>query len=156
MGNNHNIRSLIPKSSAQKKVTRFKFVNQNASFLQEHLIDGDNNTVIPSIQLLDWNYQCFESWTKADMRKFWAFRDKLLNSTWTDVKTTSGKGASKRGFAMTLLPRHKYPKGKLLEQLSPDIKLFELRVADDRRVHGFRYKRVFHICWLDKNHEICK
>jgi hypothetical protein len=67
----------------------------------------------------------------------------------------SGKN-NKSGFGYTEIDRKQYPNSEFRNKLSPDITLFEVRASDKIRLHGFRHGAVFYICWLDKNHEICK
>jgi len=41
------------------------------------------------------------------------------------------------------------------KSLDDQIELFELRVDNEKRVHGFRMKSIFYLCWLDRGHKIC-
>ena len=75
--------------------------------------------------------------------------------TWLDVFATASKGAKKRGLAYTVIPRSNYKGVAFIHNLSNDITMFELRVDDVMRVHGFREKQLFHLCVLDRSHSIC-
>ena len=77
-------------------------------------------------------------------------------SDWETIFRTGGKLGSKSGLGYTLHKnKSKLPKCKSLEQISPEINFFELRVSDVIRVHGFRVKSAFFLVWLDNKHKIC-
>lgn len=115
---------------------------------------GNETKVILSIKYLQNGHQCFSDWSKVEMGKFWDFNKKLHNMTWRDVYSSARK-KEKTGMAFTKIPINNYPKSTFRSELSADITLFELRVDDCIRVHGFRDKRIFFMCWLDKDHIIC-
>ena len=48
-----------------------------------------------------------------------------------------------------------YNENQFINNLSEDIKMFELRVDDKMRVHGFRIEQYFYLCYLDREHKIC-
>jgi hypothetical protein len=151
MGNNHLFRSPIPKSALQEKPT--KYINKDAAFLQEFELEGNEAKVFLSLKYIQSNYQCFSDWAKVEMREFWNFNSLLHEKSWQDVYSTSRK-KDKTGLAYTEIPLKKYPLSEFKRNLSPDITLFELRVSQRMRVHGFRVKSVFYLCWLDRNHDI--
>lgn len=143
---------LIDKNVASlKSVTTY--INKNVATLIGNNENGDDSKVIISFIHIQNNYQCFSDWSKQEMNEFWGFYKKLHQYTWQQVYLTSGK-TQKNGIAYTVIPTSKYPNKDFKENLSEDITIFELRVTQKGRVHGFRNKAVFYICWLDRNHEI--
>jgi hypothetical protein len=115
--------------------------------------EGNNAKVFVSIRFVQSDFQCFSDWEKQEMRAFWGFLEKLHEYTWTQVYGSGGK-SDKTGLAYTEMSIDQYPNTAFRNSLDPQITLFELRVDGEKRVHGFRNKSVFYICWLDKNHEI--
>lgn len=116
---------------------------------------GNNDFVFISIKNIQYKFECFSTWTVAEMNKFWKFNEKLHNCTWQQVYDTASKGEEKRGFALTYIERNKYNSIPFIKDLSSDIKMFELRVDNKMRVHGFRVDNVFYLCALDREHQIC-
>lgn len=152
---NHKRRSLIPKSVATlpKKKT---YLNTDSAFLEGWQREGNNANVLISIKLVQDDYQCFSDWDKQEMKAFWRFSRKIHEHTWQQVLETATKNLSeKTGLGYTPLPATKYPKSEFRESLDPQTAFFEVRVNGEMRVHGFRERSLFYICWLDKNHEIC-
>lgn len=145
-------KSLINKNVASLK-SEAVYINKNVATLIGNNENGDDFKVIISFMHLQNSYQCFSDWSKQEMNEFWSFYKKLHQCTWQQVYLTSGK-TQKNGFAYTVIPISKYPNKEFKENLSKDITIFELRVNQKIRVHGFRNKAVFYICWLDKNHGI--
>lgn len=88
------------------------------------------------------------------MKLYWDFQEKISKYRWQEVYNTGGKGQNKSGFGFTPIELSKYPKSDFRGRLSPDITIFELRVSQKIRVHGFRDKAVLYICWLDKDHDL--
>ncbi len=115
----------------------------------------DKETVILSLKYIQHEKECFSDWNKKEMSKFWDFNRRLHKMTWLDVYATANKGADKRGMAYTVIPRNNYKSVPFIQNLSPDIKMFELRVDNEIRVHGFREKQLFHLCLLDHSHAVC-
>ena len=115
----------------------------------------NNEQVFVSIKEFQNDFECFSDWSSAEMSKFWNFNNKLHNATWQQVYSTSSTGANKRGFALTYIPKENYPSNQFINNLSEDIKMFELRVDDKMRVHGFRIEQYFYLCYLDREHKIC-
>ena len=132
-----------------------KYINKNAALLTDFNQEKNNSKVFLSLLHVQDSYQCFSDWTKAEMKSFWNFNSTLHGKTWQDVYSSARK-SNKSGLAYTEIPQQKYPNPEFKDKLSPDITLFELRVDKKIRVHGFRVKSVFFLCWLDRNHEITK
>lgn len=116
-------------------------------------VDGDEAQVLVSIRFLQYSHQCFSDWQKQEMKAFWSFIDSIHNQTWAQVYNTSGK-SGKTGLAYTKTKLDSYPNSDFKKGLDPQITMFELRIDNVKRVHGFRHKSIFYICWLDKGHTI--
>ena len=66
-----------------------------------------------------------------------------------------GRDDSKGHAAYTIHKDHSVlPNNAELEEISPDLTWFELRVDGESRVHGFRVKDAFFLVYLDQNHEV--
>jgi hypothetical protein len=156
MASKHLHRSAIQQSQFINDAT--KYIDKNTSILPDlNESTGNNSNVFVSLQLIQFNYQCFCEWSKTEMKEFWIFNSKIHKTNWQRIYDQSGKSLEdKTGFALTKIPINKYPKCDLINNLSPEITLFELRVSKKIRVHGFRKKAIFFLCWLDKDHKICK
>lgn len=150
MGNKN--KGFINKNVTNKESIT-KYINQNASKLLGNNENGDDSKVIISFLHVQNDFQCFSSWSKQEMNDFWNFYKKIHEYTWSQVYST-GRKSQKNGFAYTIIPASKYPNPEFKNQLSKDITLFELRISQKGRVHGFRDKSVMYICWLDRNHNI--
>ncbi len=140
-------------NSQQKKAG--KFINKNTD-VNVDVFDKNGNSalVFISIKHIQPNYQCFSEWTKVELSKFWRFNNRLHNMTWQQVYATASKD-DKRGLAYTVIPREKYGSNEFVSSLDKEIKMFELRVDDEIRVHGFRMNATFYLCFLDREHKIC-
>lgn len=117
--------------------------------------DWNKEAVVLSLKYFQNEKQCFSDWNKKELSKFWDFNRRLHQMTWIQVYETAGKGANKRGMAYTVIPRRNYGGVAFIQSLSDDIKMFELRIDGEMRVHGFREKQLFHLCLLDWEHAIC-
>ncbi|MDE7413633.1 MAG: hypothetical protein K2N05_07615 [Muribaculaceae bacterium] len=116
---------------------------------------GNDKLVFISIKNIQPQYQCFSDWTKTELSKFWKFNKQLHSMTWQQVYETASK-REKRGLAYTVIPRENYGKNEFISSLDNEIKMFELRVDDEIRVHGYRMNATFYLCFLDRDHKICK
>tara|TARA_R110002033_G_scaffold107028_2_gene153724 strand:+ start:1479 stop:1949 length:471 start_codon:yes stop_codon:yes gene_type:complete len=155
MAKNHLTKSLIPKSATKKNIPIY--INKDATSLFDPNLEGDSAFVFTSLRHVQNDFQCFSEWSKQEMKDFWAFNSSIHEKTWSLVHGTSTKNKrNKSGVAMTHMSTDLYPNSEFKKKLSPDITLFELRVTRKIRVHGFRDKSIFFICWLDKDHSICK
>lgn len=143
----------IDKSALPKSNKKNKFIDNRALALENFDKEGNASKVLISIKHLQPDFECFSEWTKQEMQLFWSFNSDLHNKSWQQVYSTARK-SKKTGLAYTVLSKKQYPKSNFTKLLSRDITLFELRVNKKIRVHGFRHKFIFHICWLDKNHNI--
>lgn len=79
---------------------------------------------------------------------------KFRDLTWLQIKQQSGK-TNKSGLAPTKIPRNKLPKSPILDAISEDIEILELRLSKKARVFGFRSAATFFLIFLDSQHRIC-
>lgn len=135
--------------------TKGKFIKNHTDVSPSEIeLNGDDKLVFVSIKNLQNKFQCFSEWSKIEMNKFWNFNDSIHKMTWSQVLQTASKGKNKRGLAYTVIPREKYKGISFFKDLDKSISIFELRIDDKIRVHGFRECSIFHLCVLDKNHKI--
>jgi len=97
------------------------------------------------------NHNVSLNWQKNDLKQFSKFLCKVQEKTPTQVKTDKGLDSKKHnrtkpsGFS---LPNH----------LDSNTELWQLKVSQKARVHGYIIGNYFHLVWLDRNHEVfpCK
>ena len=149
----HNQRSHVPQFAADKP-KKTTYINHDPQIMHGWSKLGNKATAFLSIRFVQKSYQCFSEWTKQDMDSFWSFVERLHNLTWEQILAGGGKGSDKTGLRYTPIPKEKYPSKIFIESLDPEIGFFELSLDMQRRVHGFRDKSIFYLCWLDRNHEL--
>lgn len=150
----HKQRSIIPKSAAQEVNANKAFINREAAILKGWKQDGNTASVLVSFRFIQHDYECFSDWTKEQMNIFWGFLRNIHQVSWQTLFNQGGRGQNKAGFALTYLPRDKYPNG-FMQQVDPLIEFFEVRVNQKMRVHGFRDDSIYYLCYLDKDHQFC-
>lgn len=119
-------------------------------------LDGDKEPEpYVSLKYYDPDHECFSAWQPGELKAFSEFIRKLGQVTWPMIYKSGGNVGDKVGFGYTPhKDRSKLPKHARLDELSPDITFFELRVTKGIRVHGFRVKAAFFLVWLDREHRI--
>jgi hypothetical protein len=152
-GKKHLQRQTVPDSAASGKEDKVNYLNKDVAKLQGWRRQKDPSVFV-SLRFVQHDHQCFSAWSREEMKAYWAFQEKVSNYTWIQLYQQGGKLPNKVGFAYTAIDVTKYPEGNFRKNLSADITLFELRVSEEIRVHGFRSDVVFYVCWLDKNHDI--
>ncbi|MCJ8205737.1 hypothetical protein [Pseudomonas sp. RGM2987] len=105
----------------------------------------------------DW--ECFSAWTKDELGQFSNFLATLGGHTWDSVYKSGGKGGNKAGLGYTQYKVEEMKAGgshvkRVLEKLSPEINLIELRVSQKMRVHGFQSQSAFFMILLDREHKV--
>ena len=146
----------MPKRINNQEKNNRKYISKNTDVNVDAFDRNGNNTfVFISIKNIQPNYECFSDWSKSELSKFWKFNKRLHNMTWQQVYATASK-EDKRGLAYTVIPRDKYGDNDFMATLDKEIKMFELRVDDEMRVHGYRMNATFFLCFLDREHKICK
>jgi hypothetical protein len=146
----HKGKSIIPQYDPNK-LKLFKYLNHDLTALEEVPNDTDDAPIFVSLRFVDNQFECLFDWDKGQMNDFWGFQRDVHKLTWRQLKQQSGS----TGFGYTIIPCSLYPASGIRNELSEDINFFELRVNQKARVHGFRIKSIFYLCWLDRNHQIC-
>ncbi len=153
MGKKHLNRSIIQIEDGNRKKVH-QYAIPDPAFIYDWRQEGNNAHILLSIRFLQHDHECFSDWGKTDMKAFWYFQSKLHRFTWQQTYDTSRK-TDKSGLGYTKIPRDNYPDTEFKKSLGDEIELFELRVDQTKRVHGFRVRSIFYLCWLDKGHKIC-
>lgn len=110
---------------------------------------GTSPEELLSVSLKYWHSgsQCISAWQAKELEGYRKAIDKIQSLTATKLKIEGGlnlkphKGKPAPGFAR--------PKS-----LSPEIKLCEVRATGKARLHGVIIGSVFHLVWLDRNHDV--
>lgn len=101
------------------------------------------------------DHQCLSAWSREKLQAFSGFCRQLTQMCWADIYATGGKAGTKTGLGYTIHKNHDVlPKNNELQDISPDLTWFELRVDEESRVHGFRVKDAFFLVYLDQNHDV--
>jgi hypothetical protein len=135
----------LPDEVAQKERKTIYLSPSEASYLG--LPESEDLPLHISLKYFDGSYECFSEWQRGELKAFTNFIDKLREHNWERVRRTPG-------FGYTEHNRQHLPRKRILTLISPDTTLFELRVTQKARVHGFKVQSVFFLVWLDRNHEI--
>ena len=109
-----------------------------------------------ALKYYDLSFECFSAWDNQELRGFSRFVEKLRNVDWNTIYKSAGQLGTKTGFGYTRhKDRSKLPNGgRAIKEVSQEIPVFELRIGEKPRVHGFRMRSVFFLAWLDRNHRI--
>lgn len=144
----------INKKVAGKK-KQLNYLNNKEANLLGFVESGNSTPAYVYLKYFDSAFECFSDWKNDELKLFSNFVNKLRQTTWTDIYKSGGKKGSKKGFGYTIHKDRKVlPNQTLIKSLSEDITLFELRVSEVARVHGFRLKSAFVLIWLDRTHKI--
>ncbi len=150
----------MSKKSIPPEVARIPEDYKYLSKIEQTVLGlGDNvedNKPYVALKYYQSSHQCFSEWNKNELRAFSDFIEKLRQVNWNVIWMSGGKGDKKAAFGFTLhKERNKLPSnGAALKEVSQDIPVFELRVNQKARVHGFRMRSAFFLVWLDRNHQI--
>jgi len=140
-------------SQATQNTIDNKFINKDALKLDVFDQEGNNALVFLSLKYIQYKTQCFSEWSNQEMSVFWSFNESIHKTSWQLVYASARK-KNKTGLAYTTIDKKQYPKTHFSKNLSDDITLFELRLNQKMRVHGFRHKSIFYLCWLDRAHKL--
>ncbi|RSK41324.1 hypothetical protein [Mangrovimonas spongiae] len=140
-------------SQATQNTSNNKYINKDALKLEDFEQVGNNAYVFLSLKYIQHKTQCFSEWSNQEMASFWNFNELIHNTTWQLVYASARK-RNKSGLAYTVIDKKNYPKTQFSNKLSDDVTLFELRLNQKIRVHGFRHKSIFYLCWLDRSHNL--
>jgi predicted O-linked N-acetylglucosamine transferase (SPINDLY family) len=153
MGKKKKQGGFISSNATQKKDNTNKFIDKSALKLDEFSSEGNNANVFLSLKYTQHKTQCFSDWTNQEITIFWNFNETIHKTTWQNVYASARK-KNKTGLAYTTIEKKQYPKTAFSNNLSEDVTLFELRLNQKIRVHGFRHKSIFYLCWLDREHKL--
>ena len=132
---------------AKKKSQSFKIESSNAKPPLSVKIDdrstGVSHNAAVSLRYLDSSHECLSKWQQKELKAFSAWVTKMCKSTEADIrKVTSNCHA------------HEGKQKALPSQVSPDVKMFSLRVTQKARAHGFFAEGSFYLVWLDRGHKL--
>jgi hypothetical protein len=163
----------LPKKKVEEEAKNISNANDSASELEKKIFDlpsfkkdggresinGKNPYVV--LKYFQSDFECFSDWDKDELKQFSKFLEHFGKNTWESVYRTAGKGALKAGLGYTKYDLSKMDEGqvqvkKILDKLSPDIGLIELRVNQKIRVHGFQSQSAFFLLLLDREHRVFK
>ena len=100
------------------------------------------------------SFECFSQWDQADLAAFSKMIEQLRHLSWNQVYSSASKTlGQKTGIGYTTHDRLPFTHERL--GLSEDITIFELRVTEKARVHGFRMGTAFFLILLDRDHRVC-
>ncbi len=136
------------------KIFDFPLYKKDGS--REGICDKNPYVVLKYFQK-DW--ECFSDWNKNELVQFSNFLTIFGGLTWRDVYNTGGNRGNKAGLGYTRYKVNDMENGKeclkkVMETISPDIGLFELRVSKKLRVHGFQSQAAFFLVLLDREHKV--
>lgn len=150
----------IPSNAANKKGDKKDTLLIKLKPVEAKVLDLDpsikENTITSYVNLkyYDPTHECFSVWQAAELSDFSNFTKKLTSITWADIYKSAGK-VQKAGLGYTLhKDKTKLPNNGNINGVSEEVTLFELRINQKARVHGFRMKNAFFLVWLDRNHQV--
>jgi hypothetical protein len=136
---------LLPEEIAQKERKTVHLSLTEANYLG--LPESENLPVYISLKYFDGKHQCFSEWQHGELKSFTKFIEILRQQKWEEIKKNDGLKYKEHN-------RSKLPNKRILTSISPETTLFELRVTQKARVHGFKVQSAFFLVWLDRNHKI--
>lgn len=149
----------IPKNASDKKSDGKEEVRLLPVEIAIHGFNKKDSELYSQVNLkyYDYLHECFSAWSQDELSDFSKFSNKLTKMTWRDIYRSAGSRGNKQGLGYTVHKnKKKLPKDGNIQGLSEDITLFELKINEKSRVHGFRSKGTFFLVWLDRNHQIYK
>lgn len=146
------------KIKADTKVKKINVEIPEDVAIRHSLYPKGSDNVHPDISLkyYDFNYKCFSCLDKQDLKSLTDLTKRFSQMTWRQVMSQASKGKGKRGLAPTIIERSSLPNTKMISSISDDIPIFELRLASDFRVFGFRSYSTFYLMLLDPEHKTAK
>jgi len=138
----------------ERKIFDIPIYKKNGS--REGIYDKNPYVVLKYFQK-DW--ECFSDWSKEELAQFSNFLTTFSSHTWSSVYKSGGKGGNKVGLGYTPYDVDDMKAGdehlkRVQKAISPDINLFELRVNQKLRVHGFQSQAAFFLVLLDREHRV--
>ena len=116
-------------------------------------LEGRREQPYVALKYYHADFECFSEWEPGELRAFSDFNRKMGQLSWQQIYETGGK--QKTGLGFTLHDGNaRLPDLGFLDELDPDVRLFELRVTRKARVHGFRAGDAFFLVLLDREHRV--
>jgi hypothetical protein len=144
---------MAQKSARSGKSANFKF-DRKASRptpinLDERKPQAKAEGVSISLKYYRQETECFSDWSPGDLKKFSSVIAKIKQMTGDELRTQS----------RLCSPHKNLPKRKRFSRpsdVSQDLSMFEIRVDQHNaaRIHGIFAGSVFHLVWLDRQHEV--
>ena len=91
----------------------------------------------------DDNNRVLHEWQKKELKALISCFKKMEKLTWNKIRRDTG-------FKMTKLNNVSPP-----SYLSKEIELYEIRVNQEQRIHGYKFQNIFYIVWFDRDHTVC-
>jgi hypothetical protein len=150
---NKQKRILSKAAQGQRPAEPSKLSRLVSSALSLHESDSQQPFVALKYYLSGW--ECFSAWQPDELSAFSDFCRKLGSMTWQQIYEQGGRRGNKTGLAFTLHDENaNTPEFPFLGALDLEIKMFELRVTQKVRVHGFRVENTFFLVLLDREHRV--
>jgi hypothetical protein len=105
----------------------------------------DYNEMAPVFRFgsADDNNWLLHDWQKQELKALIKCLKKMEKLVWSHIRRDTG-------LRMTKLKNVKPPC-----YLSPDIELYEIRVTQEQRIHGYLMDNIFYLVWFDRDHSVC-
>lgn len=141
-------------TNLEKKIFDFPIYKKDGS--REDVHDKNPYVVLKYFQK-DW--ECFSEWGKNELALFSNFLATFSSHTWKSVYMSAGRSGNKVGLGYTRYNVEDMKSGeehfkKVQKAVSPDLVVFELRINQKLRVHGFQSQAAFFLVLLDRKHRV--
>jgi len=103
-----------------------------------------------ALKYYDKSFECLSEWDKDELVCLSNTIEKINKMNWNQIHTDGGLRYKSIDDSKDI------PLNNIKRIISKDIKFYELRVNQKARIVGFRIESTFFLCWLDRNHRICK
>ena len=108
---------------------------------------SNQTNVSVSLRFYAPSVECFSEWTAADLKSFSSLVSKLRH---LDIQELRGNANLCKSHAKgSKIRNYRRPDG-----IGNDVKFHELKLSGRLRVHGVFQGPVFHLVWLDRNHQV--
>ena len=107
--------------------------------------DVDYNEMTPVFKFsnVDDNKWVLHEWQKPELKALIKCFKKMEKLSWKAIRMDTGLQMKK--LKNIIPPPH----------ISPDVELYEIRVNQEQRIHGYVYNNIFYIVWFDRDHSVC-
>lgn len=91
----------------------------------------------------DDNKWLLHDWQKNELKALLKCFKKMEKLTWCSIRRDTG-------LRMTKLKNVDPPL-----HVSPEVDLYEIRVTQEQRIHGYLIENIFYLVWFDRDHSVC-